>query len=247
MGTGSITVGLARSVASVVGVDLHATGFRPAMAYLEAESIPNVRFVAANASALPFPDAVFDAVLLHSVLEAAAEPIDLLREAWRVLVPGGVVAAASVEYGGRILAGPQLERLQRFYAVREQLWALDRLARPRAGRELRRLLHAMGFTDIDATAHYLSYGTPEAVRFFGEARSAECSQAWFASRSLAHGLLSEAELRQTRAAWQEWARSPDSFCAFAWCRVVGHKPLRRRMRYSSRGLTTDRKEPEHDR
>jgi ubiquinone/menaquinone biosynthesis C-methylase UbiE len=235
MGTGSITVGLARSVASVVGVDLHAAELRPAMAYVEAESIPNVRFVAANGSALPFPEAAFDAVLLHSVLEAAAEPIDLLREAWRVLVPGGIVAAASVEYGGRILEGPELELLQRFYAVREQLWALDRLARPRAGRELRRLLHAAGFTDLDATAHYLSYGTPEAVRSFGEARSSECSQAWFASRSLAHGLLSEAELRQTQEAWEEWARSPESFCAFAWCRVVGHRPLVKRSHEGPRG------------
>lgn len=166
----------------------------------------------------------FDALLLHSVLEAAAEPAALLREALRVLVPGGVVAAASVEYGGRILAGPHAELLERFYAVREELWAIESLARARAGRDLRRLLEEAGFTGIQATAHYFSYGTPEAVRLFGEARAAECSQAWFASHSVAHDLLSEAELRQMQVAWEEWGSSPESFCAFAWCRAVGRKP-----------------------
>ena len=199
-GSGSITVGLAPSVRFAVGVDLDAASFRSAVAYLESESILNVRFVAADGCTLPFSEAVFDAVLLHSVLEAAVDPGALLRAAWRSLVPGGVVAAASVEYGGRILAGPHMEVLQRFYAVRERLWALERVARPRAGRELRRLLREAGFIRIDATAHYLSYGTPGAVRSFGEARASDCSDAWFASRSVAHGLLSEAELRQTQDA-----------------------------------------------
>lgn len=222
-GSGSITVGLAPAVGFAVGVDLQAATVRPAVAHVEAESIPNLGFVAANASALPFAAATFDALLLHSVLEATPEPIALLREAWRVLVPGGVVAAASVEYGGRILAGPHAELLQRFYAVREELWTIERLARPRAGRDLRRLLQQAGFTGIHATAHYFSQGTPDGVRSFGAARAAECTDSWFASHAVAQGLLSAAELRQMQLAWTEWGASPESFGAFAWCRALGWK------------------------
>lgn len=197
---------------------------RAAIAHGEAKSISNLYFLAADGSALPFRECGFDTVLFHSVLEAVSEPIDLLREASRVLTPGGMVAAASVEYGGWVLAGPHRELLERFYAVRERLWDLEHLARPRAGRELRRLLHESGFTGIQATAHYLSYGTPEAIRSFGKARARECSNSWFASEARTHGLLSEAELNQMQVGWEEWGASPESFTAFAWCRVVGQKP-----------------------
>lgn len=223
-GAGSIAVGLASRVRVVVGVDLDAAALRPAGAYVAAESIGNVHFAGADASMLPFADERFDAVLMHSVLEAAADPVALVREASRVLVPGGVVAAASVEYGGRVMAGPQRDALERFYAARERLWSLERIARPRAGRELRQLLHGCGFERVEATAHYLSYGTPEAVRSFGDARARDCEEPWFASRSVAHGLFSDDELRRTQRAWEEWSRSPDAFVAFAWCRAIGRKP-----------------------
>lgn len=225
-GSGSIAVGLAGSVRRVVGLDLNAFALKPAMSHLVAERIRNVRFVAGDGAQLPFSEESFDAVLMHSVLEAALDPAVLVREALRVLAPGGLLAAASVEYGGRVLSGPHQEELERFYAVRERLWLLERVARPRAGRDLRQLLHSCGFTGIEATAHYLSYGTPEAVRSFGQAPAQDCVEPWFSSRSLANQLFTEEELQHTRRAWEAWSRSPDSFLAFAWCRVVGRKPGR---------------------
>jgi ubiquinone/menaquinone biosynthesis C-methylase UbiE len=223
-GPGSIAVGLAGAVRSVVGVDLAAATLEPATAHVAAECIPNVRFVAADGRRLPFAAEAFDAVLMHSVLEAAADPVGLVGEAFRVLVSGGLLAAASVEYGGRVLAGPQRETLERFYAVREQLWSLEGVARPRAGRDLRRLLHRAGFVGVEATAHYLSYGTEDAIRRFGEARAEDCAEPWFSSRSVAHRLLTAEEIEHTTCAWREWSQSPESFLAFAWCRVVGRKP-----------------------
>jgi len=42
----------------------------------------------------------------------------------------------------------------------------------------------------------------------------------------ANGLFTEEELQRTQRAWEVWSRSPDSFLAFSWCRVVGRKPGR---------------------
>jgi SAM-dependent methyltransferase len=223
-GAGSITVGLAGLVQWLVGLDVSAADLKPAVSHLASKSIGNVRFVAGNGTELHFADGSFDMVLMHSVLETAVDTANLVLEASRVLVPGGLLAAASVEYGGLVLAGPHRQTLERFFAVRERLWSLDRIARSRAGRELRRLLHGCGFTDIDATAHYLSYGTTDAVRSFGEERAQDCEEPWFSSRSLMSGLFTEEELRTTQRAWQEWSLSPESFLAFAWCRVLGRKP-----------------------
>lgn len=42
---------------------------------------------------LPLPDAAVDRVLLVHALEMSSDPISLLREAWRVLAPGGRLLA----------------------------------------------------------------------------------------------------------------------------------------------------------
>lgn len=222
-GPGSITVGLASGARLVVGVDLRADGFGPARGHLRQHGIAGVHFVAGDGGRLPFPTACFDAVLLHSILEAARDPSALVREAHRVLVPGGIVAAASVDYGGLVVAGPERDVLEAFYSARERLWALDGIARPRSGRDLRRLLHDGGFTGVVASARYLTYGTPDAVRSFGEARVRDCTDSWFRSRSAAHGIAAPDDLLRMQRAWEAWSRAPDAFLAFAWCRAIGFR------------------------
>lgn len=56
---------------------------------LGAQTLPNLSV--AVAEALPFPDGVFDVVLLHEVLEHVGDDQQAVREAWRVLALGGRV------------------------------------------------------------------------------------------------------------------------------------------------------------
>lgn len=173
---------------------------------------------------LGLPDNEFDACFCHSLLEAIDRPLDALCEIKRILTPGGVLGAASVDYGGLILAGPNEALLRRFYAIRERLWQLDVGSDPYSGRALRGLLTSAGFERVVAVAKYFSYGTDDAVRAFGTARAEDCRDEWYVTSAETHGLATARDLGAMADAWLEWSQSPDAYAAFAWCRATGVKP-----------------------
>ena len=105
-GDGELTVDLATSVGAIVGVDTDGDALDQARARAEQAGARNATFAIGDASALGLADGAADAVLAHSVLEALERPLEALSEMLRVLRPGGLVAVASVEYSGLILAGP---------------------------------------------------------------------------------------------------------------------------------------------
>jgi SAM-dependent methyltransferase len=220
---GSITLGMAPHAGYLVGVDPEDE-FEDARRYASEHGIGNVEFRVGDVYSLDFPDDRFDACLCHSMLETLERPLDGLLEIRRVLKPGGIVGVACVEYGGLILAGPRVELLTRFYALREQLWLLDGHADPYRGRELRGLLDRAGFDGVEAASKYLCYGTPEAVRSFGGDRAGDCGETWYRRDAIGHGLATAGELDEMRSAWLEWSTSPGAYAAFAWCRALGRKP-----------------------
>jgi SAM-dependent methyltransferase len=225
-GPGSITIGMARELpgAHFVGVDPD-NDFEPARRYAREHGVGNVEFLPGDVYRLDFPDDRFDACLCHSTLETLERPLDGLAEIRRVLRPGGALGVACVEYGGLILAGPAAELLRRFYSVRERLWQVDGHADPYRGRELRGLLHEAGFEHVVATSKYLCYGTADRVAAFGSDRAADCGDTWYRRDAVAHGLATDAEIDEMRAAWLAWATAPDAYLAFAWCRAIGRKSV----------------------
>jgi ubiquinone/menaquinone biosynthesis C-methylase UbiE len=79
-----------------VGVEVTAIDITPAMLKrLEARAARLGRAVTArvmDARQLPFPDRTFDAIVMHLILAVMPEPERGLREAARVLKPGGRIA-----------------------------------------------------------------------------------------------------------------------------------------------------------
>ncbi|HWH25679.1 MAG TPA: class I SAM-dependent methyltransferase [Pseudolysinimonas sp.] len=83
-GTGTSSVALMRNGASVVAVD-----FSPGMIAEGRKRNPQVEFVEADATRLPFGDDEFDAVTISFGLRNIENPQAALAEMYRVLKPGG--------------------------------------------------------------------------------------------------------------------------------------------------------------
>jgi ubiquinone/menaquinone biosynthesis C-methylase UbiE len=223
-GPGSVTVGFASAGARVVGLDVDATEFGDARGYAAEHHVGQLDFVQATVQQLPFGDASFDVCTLLSVLETLTDPVAALGEVRRVLVPGGLLAASSIDYGGLVLHGGEETLLRRFFELRLALWDVEGHVDTNRGRELRSLLLAAGFVDVEAVATYFSYGTNELVRTFGTGRAADCRDPWFAGGVVEHGLAPLDEVDALEAAWLRWGESPVSFAAFTWGRATARRP-----------------------
>jgi ubiquinone/menaquinone biosynthesis C-methylase UbiE len=88
-GIGTDLVRFAKGGASVTGVDLSATAVDLAAQNFALHGLAPVELRVANAEALPFPDASFDHVYGHGVIQYTADPAQLIRECHRVLKAGG--------------------------------------------------------------------------------------------------------------------------------------------------------------
>lgn len=223
-GPGSITVGLAQVAGHVTGIDVDEAEFADARVCAAEHGIDNVEFLEGSIYELDFPDASIDVCTLFAMMETLDDPLAGLAEVRRVVKPGGLVGASSIEYGGLILHGPGEPLLHRFYELRLQLWEAQGDVHFYRGRELRGLLLAAGFEQVEASTTYFSYGTEERVRTFGLGRAADCRDEWYVAGLAEHGLADKDEIATLEQAWLQWAESPDSFAAFAWGRATGRKP-----------------------
>jgi SAM-dependent methyltransferase len=87
-GAGVDVARFARGGARVTGVDLTSSAIGLAKANFEQQALRGEFFVA-DGEHLPFPDASFDLVYAHGVVQYTADPARLVRECRRVLKPGG--------------------------------------------------------------------------------------------------------------------------------------------------------------
>ena len=97
-GGGGMCVSFAEEARFVVGIE-PGDRFRDVGTRLAREKgVRNVTFANADGTALPFADRTFDLVLSHSVIEHVANPLEYLREARRVLAPGGAMLLNTAPY-----------------------------------------------------------------------------------------------------------------------------------------------------
>jgi len=88
-GIGTDLVRFAKGGARVTGVDLAPTAIDLARTNFELNGLAAEELCVADGEALPFPEASFDVVYAHGVIQYTADPARLIRECHRVLKPGG--------------------------------------------------------------------------------------------------------------------------------------------------------------
>lgn len=88
-GIGTDLTRFARGGARVTGVDLAETAVELARQNLALHGVSADELRVADGEALPYGDASFDVVYAHGVVQYTSDPARLVREAHRVLGPGG--------------------------------------------------------------------------------------------------------------------------------------------------------------
>lgn len=135
---------LAAPTGGVVGVD-GSRGMIEAARERHAK-IEGLSFELADAAALPFDDASFDACRIDRVLQHVADPAPVLREMVRVLRPGGLLVAYDNDWETLTVDSPD-RRLTRTIL---NAWC-DRFPSGWIGRRLAPLCRDAGLRDVVAT------------------------------------------------------------------------------------------------
>ena len=223
-GPGTITIDLARRVApgEVLGIDPSTAAIETAMKNAENAHCANVRFATGDAYALEFDDSTFDVVHAHQVLQHLGDPIAALREARRVLEPGGLLAVRDSDYGGFFWSppDPRLDRwLQLYHHVTQRNGA-----QADAGRWLLSWVRQAGFVDIEVTSSTWTFADPEMRAWWGETWAERVRSTALAEQAVEYGFSTEAELDDLGAAFEQWAADPDAVFVTPHVEVIARAP-----------------------
>ncbi|MSQ08862.1 MAG: methyltransferase domain-containing protein [Dehalococcoidia bacterium] len=222
-GPGSITIGLAETVApgDVVGMDIGDTLIKQARESAMQRGFQNVQFEVGSVYEPPFPDNSFDAVYMHQVLQHISKPIDAVRQARRVLKPGGPFGVREVDWGSAVFwpRSPMLDKWKEVYYEIARRNGGD----AEAGRHVRSWLHAAGFTDVVMSSSTWVFPGRETTAAYGESWAQRTLHSNIGVNALEYGIASKDELAGIAEAWMEWGRHPDAFFTFTHVAGIGTK------------------------
>ncbi len=152
-GPGHIPLMVASEIegARILAVDLSHHMLRLARAKLARTAWSDrVEFRLADVKALPFEDRSFDTVFSNTILHHIPQPAEMLREAWRVLKPGGVLLIRDLY---RPADAETLDRLVATHAAgcddHQRRMFRDSLCAALTPGELRDLAMAAGMTGVE--------------------------------------------------------------------------------------------------
>jgi SAM-dependent methyltransferase len=217
-------VDLAERVAPgrVVGIDSESEVIVRADELRKSRGQTNVTFSIGDVYALQFDDARFDVVHAHQVLQHLTRPIDALREMYRVMRPGGILAVRDSDYAAFAWA-PTDPRLERWMELYHQVTRRNG-AEADAGRHLLGWVQTAGFTDAMASSSTWTFADPDGRAWWGGLWADRVRLSAFADQALEYGLSDRSELDSLAVAWRQWAGKPEGFFAVLHGEVLARRP-----------------------
>jgi SAM-dependent methyltransferase len=209
-GVGTITVGLATRVARVTAVEVSERALRLAREEASGRGQGNIDFQVADVYSLGFPDASFDVVHAHQLLQHLVDPVAALREMRRVCRPGGIVAARDGDFGA-FAWYPLVPELDEWLSLYRSTHRRTNGGEPDAGRRLLSWARAAGFTDVTASASSWCYANPEDRRLWGETWAQRVVDSDLARQVRALGAATGEDLERIARGWHAWAASEDGW------------------------------------
>ena len=205
-GPGSITADLAGHVAHVVGLDPAPAAVAAAQELVRSRGLTNARVEVGDVYALDAPDATYDVVHAHQVLQHLADPVAALREMGRVCRPGGLVAVRDADYA-TMTWFPESPALDRWLALYEAI-ARRNGGEPDAGRRLKSWALDAGFTEVTASGSVWCYASPEDLAWWTGTWSERLTASAFAASARTHGLADVDELERLAEGWRTFGADP---------------------------------------
>jgi len=199
-------------VEQVTGVDLDAK-----LLALARKRLPDATFVEAAAEALPYPDDTFDAAIARLLLQHVEDPRAVIAELRRVVRPGGLVAAISVDAGIWGVAEPFIPELA---LVQAKLWEARRqLGGERTiGRRLHRIFDRAGVVDVSLRS-YCSHSDVLGLDAFAPLLGPE----QFAS-AVADGTITPGEYEGLGRGYARFRADPEAFILMLGIFAAGRVP-----------------------
>jgi len=143
-----------------------------------------------------------------------------LREAYRLLKPGGMIGVLEPQKGGDWYGGPYREAMEQLNLLNIQSWS-DGGGDPFIGRRLPALLREAGF---ERARMSLAYSPAlSSVKDFGEFSLRRLHEPEYRARAVARGWVGPERLDRIAEEITWWMESEDSVVGLAECTAVAWK------------------------
>lgn len=222
-GPGTITSGFCSYLpkGSIIGVDLGESVIAHAKSSHPSSEFPNLSFEVGDIlKGLRWDDNSFDVVYFHQTVLHLPDPIGGLREAKRVLKPGGLLAMRETD---TLNWYPELPGLKKYNQCLDSMLK-SKGARGLAARGLHTWAKEAGFErgKMDIGAGTQVYSTPEERRWWAKIH-VDRIRGEVGDKMLELGLLDKEGLEQMVNDFEQWAEDEDGWYAALQCEVIARK------------------------
>ena len=223
-GPGTISVGLARAIApgEMHGVDMEESMIELARSVTESQGQDNAIFHVGDVTDLELEDNCFDVAHCRNVLTHVPDTAAVLSEVKRVLKPGGIIACREMICESAF-THPEFGIMRRSWEMFEDLVRADD-GHPQMGKEMKGHIKEAGFVDIQMSASFSIYSSPEEVAAIHRLITRWLLSPEVSEAAMKYGASTPSLVADLKVAYERWKEHPGALFSFAYGEAIAKKP-----------------------